>query len=65
MKKKFLKKEIYFLPLFYATFQCGCYSVFKKVLTYFFDPEKVKKRSSKVVHEISGPDICSLICGLE
>ena len=59
----------------------------KKILKYFFDPEKVKKRASKVAHnrpnpffpqsspdhspqpridflyhEISGPDICSLIC---
>ena len=41
----------------------------------FFDPQKVQKRASKVAHnwpkidspyhEISGPDICSLICGFK
>ena len=61
--------------------------VFSKKIWLFFDPEKVKKRASKVAHnqpnpffsqsspnhspqpridfsyyEISGPDICSLIC---
>ena len=59
----------------------------KKLKKKFFDPEKVKKRASKVAHnrprpffptvqprpqpridfsyyEISGPDICSLICDL-
>ena len=48
----------------------------KKILKFFFDLKKVKKRASKVAHnqprpqpridfsyyEISGPDICSLIC---
>jgi hypothetical protein len=41
--------------LFYATFQCGRYSVFKKNLTFFFDPEKVKKRASKVAHNQPNP----------
>ena len=84
----FLKKKFFFLPFFNATFQCGHYGVFKKILKIFFDPEKVKKLASKVAHnrprpffplsspghsqqpkinfpyhEISGPDICSIICG--
>ena len=80
------------VTLFYATFQCGRYSVFKKIKKFFFDPKKVKKLASKVAHnqprpfystvqpspghspqpkigfpyhEISGPDICSLICGFD
>jgi len=36
--------------MYYATFQCGRYSVFKKIRNKFFDPEKVKKPHSKVVH---------------
>ena len=57
----FLKKKIFppqknfFLPFFYATFQCGRYGVFKKKLKYFFDPEKVKKRASKVAHNRPRP----------
>ena len=62
--------------------------VFSKKILKKFDPEKVKKRASKVAHnwprsfyftvqprpqpgidfsyyEISGPDICSLICGVK
>ena len=54
-KKIFPKKIIFFLPFFYATFQCGRYGVFKKKLKYFFDPEKVKKRASKVAHNRPRP----------
>ena len=43
LKKKLSK---FFLSNYYATFQCGRYSIFKKI----FDPEKVKKRASKVAH---------------
>jgi hypothetical protein len=50
MKKKIPKKPPNFLPLFYATFQCGRYAVFKKNLKTFFDPEKVKKQALKVAH---------------
>ena len=39
-----------FLSNHYATFQCGRYSVFKKILKKNFDPEKVKKRASKVAY---------------
>ena len=49
MKKK--KK----LPLFYATFQCGRYDIFKKIQKKIFDPEKVKKRASKVAHNRPRP----------
>ena len=51
-RKKRLKPEKK-IPknLFYATFQYGRYSVFKNFLKIiFFDPEKVKKLSSKVAH---------------
>ena len=41
----FQKKKIFFLPFFYATFQCGRYGVFKKKFNFFFDPKKVKKRA--------------------
>ena len=44
-----------FLPFFYATFQCGRYGVFRKNLTFFFDPEIVKKRASKVAHNRPKP----------
>ena len=54
-KKIFPKKKKFFLPFFYATFQCGRYGVFKKKLKYFFDPEKVKKRASKVAHNPPRP----------
>ena len=54
-KKKFQKKNKKILPLFYATFQCGRYSVFKKKLKIFFDPKKVKKQASKVAHNRPRP----------
>ena len=41
IQKKFKKKYTY-----YATFQWGRYSVFKKK----FDPENIKKQPSKVAH---------------
>jgi hypothetical protein len=41
--------------LFYPTFQCRRYSVFKKMLTFFFDPEKVKKQASKIAHNWPNP----------
>ena len=55
-EKKFFQKEKYFfLPSFNATFQCGRYGVFKKILKYFFDPEKVKKGASQVAHNRPKP----------
>jgi hypothetical protein len=50
-----LKKIFFFLPFFYATFQCGRYGVFKKIKKNNFDPEKVKKRASKVAHNWPRP----------
>ena len=49
-KKKILpkKKYIFFLPFFYATFQCRLY-VFKGK-KFFFCPWKHKKTSSKAAH---------------
>ena len=56
LKKKIFPPQIFFfLPFFYATFQCGRYGVFKIFLKYFFDPEKVKKRASKVAHNRPRP----------
>ena len=54
-KKFFPKKNIFFLPFFNATFQCGRYGVFKKKFKYSFDPEKVKKWASKVAHNRPKP----------
>jgi hypothetical protein len=51
----FQKKKYFFFTFFYATFQCGRYGVFKKNLTFFFDPEKVKKPPSKVAHNRPKP----------
>ena len=52
LKKKISPQKIKkILPFFYATFQCGCYGVFKKKLKYFFDPE----RASKVAHNRPRP----------
>ena len=48
------------LPLFYATFQCGRYSVFKKSLKSFFYPEKVKKQASKEYDGFIGQKILKL-----
>ena len=89
LKKKNLPKRkiFFFLPFFYATFQCGRYGVFKKKLKIFFTPKKWKNRPQKLLiigpdhfftlpspghspqpridfsyYEISGPDICYLIC---
>ena len=52
LKKNFSK---FFLWNYYATFQCGRYSVFKKILNIFFDPKKVKQRASKVAHNRPRP----------
>ena len=55
-KKKFSPpQKKFFLPFFYATFQCGRYGVFKKILKIFFDPEKVKKQAKKVAHNRPRP----------
>ena len=51
--KKDLKN--FLIRKFYATFQWRRYSVFKKILNFFFDPQKVKKRASKVAHNRSRP----------
>ena len=48
--EKKIKKKNFFLPFFNATFQCGRYGVCKKKFKILFDPEKVKKRASKVAH---------------
>ena len=60
-KMVFLKKKcfpppiFFFLPFFYATFQCGRYGVSKKIKIKIFDPEKVKKLASKVAHNRPRP----------
>jgi hypothetical protein len=35
------------LPLFYATFQCGPYNIFKKKFEFIFYPWKLKKTGLK------------------
>ena len=57
LKKKIFppKKNFFFSPFFYATFQCGRYGVFKKKFKFFFDPEKVKKQAKKVAHNRPRP----------
>ena len=47
-----LKKTGFFT---FSGFQCGRYSVFKKIKKKIFDPEKVKKRASKVAHNWPTP----------
>ena len=54
--KEYFPKNFHFcLPLFYATFQCGPYGVFKTIKKKFFDPKKVKKQASKVAHNQPNP----------
>ena len=51
--KKYSPFFFYFcLPLLYATFQFGPYNIFKKKLNWFFTPENLKKRASKVAHTL-------------
>ena len=40
----------FFLPLFYATFQCRRYNIFKKKLDLFYAHEIIKERASEVAH---------------
>jgi hypothetical protein len=54
LEKKIFPNFFFFLTFFFATFQCGHYDIFKKILNIFFDPEKVKKRPQKLL--IIGPD---------
>ena len=55
------KKTKFFLPFFNATFQCGCYNIFKKNIYLFFAHENLKKRASKVFSYYKY--VCLLICG--
>jgi hypothetical protein len=57
LKKLFLPRKKYFTkifdflsPLFYATFQCQPYNIFKKYSNLFFANKNIKKRASKVAH---------------
>ena len=54
-KKKFFPTIFFFLPFFYATFQCGRYNVFKFLFFYFFAHKKLKKPPSKVAHNRPKP----------
>merc|ERR1712008_651511 len=49
------KKIIFFLPFFYATFQCGRYNVFNFFFFFFFSLKKLKKRPPKVAHNRPKP----------
>ena len=39
-----------FTFIFYATFQCRPYNIFKKILNWFFAHKNLKKQASKVAH---------------
>ena len=54
-RKKIPPKKDFLLPLFYPTFQCRRYSIFKQLLTVFFNLEKVKKQASKFAHNRPNP----------
>ena len=45
----------FFLPFFYATFQCGRYNVFKFYFIFIFAHKKLKKPPSKVAHNRPKP----------
>ena len=51
---QFFGVKFFFYIFYYATFQCGRYSIFKKIWKKN-DPEKVKKRASKVAHNRPRP----------
>ena len=51
-KKKKNPPQIFFLPFFYKTFQCGGYNVF---IFFFFANKKLKKPPSKVAHNLPKP----------
>ena len=53
-KKSFQNLFLFFLPFFYATFQCGRYGVFKKKFKNFLTQKKWKNRPKKLL--IIGPD---------
>ena len=52
LKKKILPPQIFFLPFFNATFQCGRYNVFN---FFFFAHEKLKKPPKKVAQNWPRP----------
>ena len=77
LKKKIFPPKNFFLPFFNATFQCGRYGVSEKVKKRaskvahnrprpFFPlsspGHSPQPKIDSPYHEISGPDICSLIC---
>ena len=49
----------FFLTLFYATFKCGRYNVFKKILKNFFAPQNIEKLPKKVAHNPTRPPVFS------
>ena len=49
----------FFLPLFYATFQCGPYNIFNKILNLFFIHENIKNGPQKLL--IIGPKLFSQV----
>ena len=47
------------LTSFYATFLCGRYNIFKKILTFFFVPQNIEKLPKKVAHNPTRPPVFS------
>jgi hypothetical protein len=50
LKNTFQNGFDFFLPYFYANFQCGRYNIFKKMLNLFSAHENIKEQASKVAH---------------
>ena len=55
LKKKSFPPKIFFFTFFLCNFSVHRYGVFKKIKKKIFDPEKVKKRASKVAHNWPRP----------
>ena len=53
------RKEKKNLTSFYATFLCGRYNIFKKILTFFFVPQNIEKLPKKVAHNPTRPPVFS------
>ena len=58
-KKNFPPKKFFFWPFFNATFQCGRYNVFKKILNFFFATQNIEKLPKKVAHNPTRPPVFS------
>ena len=58
----FRKKYMFRLTSFYATFQCGRYTIFRKIRKKKFAPQNIKKLPSKVAHNPTRPTVIIPAC---